>query len=234
MAEGKQFRKRFNPRINSLIESLSATKGFDEADFLALLMCQQAMKDDKLECEPIFRESSKEIREILLRKVEQAYMDGITKRGMDLEKWVSECIEDARAEAAEKKQEQGERYFVKLKGRTVGPHRLDKLREWVHAGVLGEEVLCVGVKSKSTCAIGDLPNFSEYPATLRRKLSVQKEKKDWMSRLATENQVRRLDFFKIPYDKDGLTQGRAHELITHFNFLDPEREKQWNLVEKGK
>lgn len=237
MGEDNQFRARFNPRITGMLAELSAMEGMDEADFVASLICQQAMVKAKIVTAPIFRESAKEIRSIVFEKLERLHTAEILKRGKDAEKWVAEEIEDARAAVAERKQSKIQRYYLKLRGRTVGPHRLDKLREWVHFKILSEDVIAIEAgERKSQYSIGAIPNFREYPASLRRKLaaSAAEPPKDWHAKSATDNQIRRLDFFDIPYEKKGLRQGRASELITQFAFIDPEKEKQYNLTEKGK
>jgi hypothetical protein len=219
-----------------MLAELSAMEGMEEADFVASLICQQYQTKAKIVTAPIFRESSKDVRAIIFERIEETFAGGVIKRHADAERWNAEAIEDARSQVAERKQAKAQRWFLVINGRKLGSHRVDKLREWVALGVLSEETSAVGEKTGEKMRLGSIPHFSEYPPTLRKKLSeyAKVEKKEWMDAPATEAQLQRLDFFGLPYSKDGLTKGRASELIRHIAFIDPAREKQYTLAERVK
>lgn len=120
-----------------------------------------------------------------------------------------------------------ERFFLRLTPkRSVGPHSLNQIREWVHFEVIPATTEAQKQGEQTWTSITDIPNFYDYPEELRAKLA-QCEQPHWWHDSVTEKQIQKLDYFKIPYSTNGLTKGRASQLLDYFEEIDPEREKSY-------
>jgi hypothetical protein len=120
-------------------------------------------------------------------------------------------------------------YIIVRPGGYVGPHKLDSLREWVDRGIISPNwmVCCDG--DEAWIRIADIPKFYIFPTKLRERLTryQNREIEHWWADPVTEKQLKKLDYFEIPFSKDGLTKGRASELIDAFVAIDANREEEY-------
>ena len=124
----------------------------------------------------------------------------------------------------------GKKYFLALRvGAAVGPHDLDSLREWAALGVISPEWKVCGEGEEKWRRIAEIPDFTSFPPTLQERLDVYRSRstEPWWSDAPSEGQLEKLQHFEIPFDSNGLTNGRASELLGAFASIDPRREKQY-------
>lgn len=119
------------------------------------------------------------------------------------------------------------KFFLKIAtDRTVGPHTLNMLRKWVYFEVIPRDAMVCEEGKERWLKISDVPDFLDFPDELK-KLWSSYEKPHWWSDPVTEKQIKKLDYFGLPYSRKGLTKGRASQLIECFIEIDQECEKQY-------
>ncbi len=122
------------------------------------------------------------------------------------------------------------KFFLRVRpGDPVGPHPLDALREWSHKGVISAELEVCREGDEHWTPISSIPNFYDLPSRLRERLERYRTRvpEAWWADPASEKQIRKLKYFEIPFDIDGLTKGRASELIDTFAVIDPGRAQEY-------
>lgn len=120
-------------------------------------------------------------------------------------------------------------YLCVRAGNSVGPHKLDFLRELVDLGVISQDWQVRREDEQIWRSIAQIPDFHDFPPKLRERLdhSRNQPRAYWWSHPPTDKQLKKLRYFKIPFDSTGLTKGRASELIDAFVRIDPTREEQY-------
>ncbi len=120
-------------------------------------------------------------------------------------------------------------YLCVRDGNPVGPHNLDSLREWVDVGVISKDWQVCREDEQIWISIAQILGFDDFPPKLRERLdhSRNQPRPYWWSHPPTDKQLKKLRYFKIPFDSTGLTKGRASELIDAFAKIDPAREEQY-------
>lgn len=227
MTPNNQVRTRIDPHLMDVFAEVSALHGMDISEMTKTLIRHLLISSHSIATLPISKET-REVQAIVDAEIARMCRASVVKKGKDEAAWVQEMIEDARSRVAEQRSP-GLRFYVLIGGRTLGPHRLDKLREWHALGVLAPETLTKTSKSGEEQPLTKIPRFLVMPTPLRKRLDEQRKAPlpDWWNLEPTEAQLKRLAFFDLPYEKKGLTRGRASVLITHFAFLDPGKEEQW-------
>jgi GYF domain 2 len=123
-----------------------------------------------------------------------------------------------------------DRYFLCVRaGKAVGPHSLDSLREWVARSVISPDWQVCKEGGSDWINISAIPNFNNYPSKLRERIDRYRNTPPevWWADKVTEKQIKKLEYFDIPFSREGLTKGRASELIEAFIQIDPAREQQY-------
>lgn len=233
MPNDNQVRVRIDPNLLAPLAEVAASQGMDVQELMRTVTRHLIVTGPDYSLTAPIGGEVKEVQTIIDAEIASLYRSGSCKKGRDARLWIQEKIEDARARVFEGRGT-AQRYFVLVKDRELGPHRLDKLREWFALKILSGDTQVRGAKSGTTCAIKTIPNFKDYPPVLKRKLEdLKRESRPyWWNLAPTEAQARRLQFFDLPYVKEGLTRGRASMLITHFAFLDPKKEELYQAADE--
>lgn len=147
---------------------------------------------------------------------------------LEMEAWLQHATDEAHSRQAGNKQG----YFVCLAaGRIVGPHRLEKLQEWVGLKVLCPKLLVQPERGTSNCPMEAIPDFHELGPRVKKKLEEYRklrETDDW-KKPVTDRQLRKLKYFELPFDREGLTKGRAGEYISCWTYLDPKKNQEYKV-----
>lgn len=162
----------------------------------------------------------------LVDKIEQAMLkcgkEGITfAHPLAQEKFVKRLREEVDFD----RRKSNARYYVCLPDRILGPHRLERLQEWVALGLIPQDWPARQPEAKSTVALENIPGFFDFGPTLRKRLEESKEHPQWWNDSVTKAQLRKLEFFRLPYPREGLTRGIASQFIECFVMLDPQSNK---------
>lgn len=128
-------------------------------------------------------------------------------------------------------------YLLKLaENRIVGPHRLEKLQEWVGLEVISPHFEIRHWQAKSFVEMANLHGFFKFPSSVRRKITEQenlRKEERWL-RPVTARQLNRLKFFELPFVREGITLGRASEYLDNWQYIDPKRNSEYEASKKKK
>lgn len=110
----------------------------------------------------------------------------------------------------------------------VGPHSLDRLREWLAIGAISADAQICPEGEQEWVVLQSIPKIDFLPAKIRERIEHRREQmRNWRSQPATEKQLTKLKYFEIPFDANNLNKARASELIDCFMNMDPAREDQY-------
>lgn len=106
----------------------------------------------------------------------------------------------------------------------VGPHTQKAIRLWLALGVIGSDWPCSRGEGFPWIRVEEIPGIARTTVELERRVAdFRIGEGAWWTQPATEAQLRRLRYFEIPFQEDGLTKGRASLLIEVFSQVDPMR-----------
>lgn len=142
----------------------------------------------------------------------------------------------AKDEALARKSGKDQMYFLNLGNRVVGPHRLEKLQEWVAIEVISPNLLVRGIRAETFVEMANLETFFQHGPALRKKLSEYRKRPldEWWTQPVTARQITKLRFFDLPFVREGLTKGRASEYLENWSFIDPKKDAEYNEMKKAK
>jgi hypothetical protein len=123
------------------------------------------------------------------------------------------------------------RFYLSLRsGETFGPFNRTQINLWVRSNILSPHALVFEDGDSAWKTLSEINGLFENgcpSAKITSRIKSRRELPFWWNDEVTPKQIARLDYYEIPYEKLGLTKGRASELIDFMKIADPVREEQY-------
>lgn len=179
---------------------------------------------DCIQSEIMLSKESPEVQAIVDEMILENLRAGVTVDELAKPAWMNAAIVEARARSAK----QSDRYFIVIGDRRLGPHRLDLIRQWVAQDVLDEGLLVQPEKGTRLSTLGFMPEFWDFSPEIHERVDeVRRKVREAPMEPPTKKQLLKLEFFELPYPKEGLHRARASEILDVFMVLDRPTENRW-------